>query len=144
MVEPETRPRPQVGRGDQTAFDGIAMHVVEFLQAFSLAEDSKGIEAALPEAEGGLVVNGRGKPQPGKGSRAPRMVGVGPKGPQKARGGSLLELLDEAAGGFGGLRPNQEMEMLGHQNPTEKAEVEFCPDLLQHLHKFTTESWTGE
>lgn len=48
VIIPEARPGPLVGRTHQAALDGIAMHVMEFLEPLPVAVDVERVKPPLP------------------------------------------------------------------------------------------------
>ena len=58
--------------------------------------------------------------------------------------GSLLQLLPEAAGALGRFRLDQQMKVLGHQNPADQQKARLLPKLPQNLNEVATETVTIE
>ncbi len=113
------------------------MHVVEFLQVFFLAEDSKGIKAALPGAMRRRAMNGPGQGESFQHLGTPGMSGVLTKVRQGELCGTLLEALHNL-GGIGPLGgPDQQVEMFRHQHPSEEAEVLLPAKLAEGLDEVT-------
>ena len=98
----------------------------------------EGVEPPLPDPKLCLVVDGRWQPQADQHPLAPWVLMILPQNSENSHRAPLLELLYDPAGGFGGLRLHQEMKMVRHQDPAQKTEFEFPPQLFKHCHKFPT------
>lgn len=58
--------------------------------------------------------------------------------------GSLLQPLHEAAGALGRFRLDQQMKVLGHQDPADQQKARHLPKLPQNLDEVATETVTIE
>jgi hypothetical protein len=72
---------------------------------------------------------------------APRIVQVLPKHFEDAFGCFLFEFLNDQWRRFGGLRFQQQMEVLGHQDPADQQAVHLLPDIFQALDEVVAEAW---
>ena len=60
------------------------------------------------------------------------------------RGGALLPFLHEADGSLGGLGPNQQVKVLGHEHPSQQEESRFLAELAQSLDPGPAEALTPQ
>jgi hypothetical protein len=63
-MESEARPRPRVGRRDQTAIHRVAVQVVQLFQPLPFTPDMEITEPPLPDPAGAVVVHGGRQPEP--------------------------------------------------------------------------------
>ena len=114
-VKREATPRPVPGMSDEASLHWIHVHVVEFLDEFSLAPDVEIVEAVLPETRQRFGCIAEGQFQlPG---------GCPPSGlaPQAARHALLQHLHDGGRSAPGGLADEQ-VNVVGHDDVTRERE----------------------
>ena len=120
------------------------MHVIQFLPALFFGINIERAEAPVPKAEMGLIMDRGWQTEAGQHLTAPRIVQVFPKRFEDAFGRFLFKFLNDQRGRFGGLWFQQQMEVLGHQDPADEQAVHLIPDFLQTLDEVMTEAWGEE
>jgi hypothetical protein len=113
------------------------VHVVQFLPAFHFAVNVERVESALPETMMRLIMDRWRQPQASEHLPAPGMLLVFLKRFDDLGGRLFFQPLQDQGGGFDGLRLEKQMEVIGHQHPTDEQEFHLLSQLLERLDKKT-------
>ncbi len=140
VVKPPARPGPIPRCGDQSPRDRVVMHVTQFLQALFLCEDIEGIESALPDAILSATVDRTGQAKTCEPWSSARVVRIPVEESQDAERRTLLQLLNDAAGGVGCRGTDQQVEVVGHKHPTQELETELASYFIERRNEHSAET----
>jgi hypothetical protein len=116
------------------------MHVVELLHVLFMREDVEWHIAPLPKPIMGVSVDGGREAQPGQQGATSGIALIAGQGGNNLLRLPLLQFLHEADDGFGRFGSNQQVKVIGHQNPAIQKEPGFRPKLAPDRDKHPTES----
>lgn len=118
-----------MGRGDQSRGHGVVVRVVELLHLLFMREDIERNITPLPQPMIGITVDGGREPQPRQQRATAGMVLIPLQGSDNLLRRPFLQFLHEAHRGFGGLGSNQQVEVIGHEDPAIQKKSSFPPKL---------------
>lgn len=116
------------------------MHVVQFFQPFLLTPNIHIVKAALPDAPGAVIAHRGGEGRSPQHPSTPWKLAIPLKILEHENRRALLEALHHLRG-VGPLRgPDQQVEVLRHQNVAEELEAQAEAQLVEGLHPVTAKA----
>lgn len=129
-----------MGGRNQPSFDAVSVQVVQLFPPLLFAPDVQVVEAPLPDAMRPVKVDGGRQAEFLEHASAPGKGCILAQHLEHKFGRALPEALDDLGriGVLGG--PNQQMEMLGHQDVTEDFEAQGSAKPAQRLDEVLAET----
>jgi hypothetical protein len=116
------------------------VHAIQLFHPLLFRPDVHVLETALPDPESGLVMNRDGEDQPRQQSAVPRMCPALLETAKHEPRGSLFRGLQHARGIRLAVWPDQNMEVVRHEDVSHDLETEMDPEFVEGVEEVLTEA----